>query len=158
MEKKKNRIDQEVTPSTVKALLDDGYRVEVERSVDRCYRDDEFEAVGATLVPEGSWETAPKEYIVIGLKELPESDSPFPPHLCLLDCVGSANVSQLPSPIPISNSATATKASKAGRSIYPASSAGTDYSTISNSSRTRTVAGLLRSDITPAMRVLLSPC
>lgn len=77
----KNWTDKTVTPSTAKALLDDGYRVEVERSIDRCYRDDEFEAVGATLVPEGSWETAPKEHVVIGLKELPESDSSFPSDL-----------------------------------------------------------------------------
>lgn len=62
----------------MKALLEHGYRVEVEHSSDRCYRDDEFEAVGAIMVPEGSWETVPTDYIVVGLKELPEADSNAP--------------------------------------------------------------------------------
>ena len=44
-----------VTPSTTKALVDDGYTVNVERSPARTFKDEEFEAVGATLVPEGSW-------------------------------------------------------------------------------------------------------
>ncbi|KAI9771326.1 MAG: Saccharopine dehydrogenase [Geoglossum simile] len=39
--------------------------------------DEEFEAVGATLVPEGSWVDAPKDHIIIGLKELPEGNAPL---------------------------------------------------------------------------------
>jgi saccharopine dehydrogenase (NAD+, L-lysine-forming) len=33
--------------------------------------------VGATIVPEGSWKTAPKDRIIFGLKELPENET-FP--------------------------------------------------------------------------------
>lgn len=62
-----------MTPSTAKALLEVGYKVSVERSPGRIF-DDEFEAVGATLVPEDSWVDAPKDAIILGLKELPESD------------------------------------------------------------------------------------
>lgn len=71
-----------LTPTTTKKLLDAGYPVLVERSsIDphfaRIFKDEEFEAVGATLVEEGSWETAPKDRIIIGLKELPEADTPL---------------------------------------------------------------------------------
>ncbi|OAP58811.1 saccharopine dehydrogenase [NAD(+), L-lysine-forming] [Fonsecaea erecta] len=61
-----------LTPSTTKALLDAGYKVNVERSPERIFDDSEFEAVGATLVPEGSWKDAPTDHIIVGLKELPE--------------------------------------------------------------------------------------
>ena len=67
-----------VSPASAKALLEDGYQVNVERSTGRMYKDEEFEAVGATLVPEGSWPNAPKDHIIVGLKELPEDDSKLP--------------------------------------------------------------------------------
>lgn len=63
-----------MTPTTTKALLDAGYVVNVERSTGRIFDDEEFKAAGATLVPEGSWVHAPKDHIIIGLKELPEDD------------------------------------------------------------------------------------
>jgi saccharopine dehydrogenase (NAD+, L-lysine-forming) len=71
-----------LTPTTTKALIDEGYTVHVERSstkpeYKRIFADNEFEAVGAKLVPEGSWTEAPKEDIIIGLKELPEHDFPL---------------------------------------------------------------------------------
>lgn len=59
-------------PATVRHLLDAGYNVNVERSKGRCFTDDEFVAVGATLVAEGSWPTVPLDHIIIGLKELPD--------------------------------------------------------------------------------------
>jgi saccharopine dehydrogenase (NAD+, L-lysine forming) len=61
-----------VTPTTTKALLDAGFAINVERSPARIFEDSEFEAVGATLVPEGSWVNAPHDHIIVGLKELPE--------------------------------------------------------------------------------------
>lgn len=66
-----------LTPTTTKALLDAGYTVNVERSPVRIFEDSEFEAVGAKLVPEGSWTQVPSDHIIIGLKELPEKDT-FP--------------------------------------------------------------------------------
>ena len=60
-----------LTPTTVKQLLDAGYTVRVERSPERIFDDSEFEKVGATLVPENTWREAPKDHIIIGLKELP---------------------------------------------------------------------------------------
>ena len=61
-----------MTPTTTKSLLDAGYKVNVERSPERIFDDSEFEEVGATLVPEGSWVDAPTDHIIVGLKELPE--------------------------------------------------------------------------------------
>jgi saccharopine dehydrogenase (NAD+, L-lysine-forming) len=63
-----------LTPSTTKALIEAGYTVYVERDPQRIFDDEEFEAVGAKLVPTGSWVDAPKEHIIVGLKELEEKD------------------------------------------------------------------------------------
>lgn len=63
-----------VTPITTKALIDSGYVINVEKSTERVFRDEEYKAVGATLVPEGTWPSAPKDHIIVGLKELPQDD------------------------------------------------------------------------------------
>ena len=63
-----------VTPATVRKLLDKGFIVNVERSPVRIFEDKEFEDVGATMVPTGSWPDAPQDHIIIGLKELPEEE------------------------------------------------------------------------------------
>jgi len=63
-----------LTPSTTKALVQAGYTVNVERDEQRIFDDAEFETVGAKLVPTGSWVDAPKEHIIVGLKELEEKD------------------------------------------------------------------------------------
>ncbi|KAF2261309.1 saccharopine dehydrogenase [Lojkania enalia] len=71
-----------LTPTTAKKLLDAGYPVLVERSPTdptyaRIFKDDEFEQAGCTLVDTNSWETAPTDRIIIGLKELPEAGTPL---------------------------------------------------------------------------------
>ncbi|KAL7773875.1 hypothetical protein CFE70_003842 [Pyrenophora teres f. teres 0-1] len=71
-----------LTPTTAKKLLDAGYPVLVERSPKdpnyaRIFKDEEFEQVGATLIEEGAYKTAPKDRIIIGLKELPEDKFPL---------------------------------------------------------------------------------
>jgi saccharopine dehydrogenase (NAD+, L-lysine forming) len=63
-----------VSPASVKALIEAGYTVNVEHSSGRIFDDKEFEHVGAKLVPEGSWVDAPKDHIIIGLKELENKD------------------------------------------------------------------------------------
>jgi saccharopine dehydrogenase (NAD+, L-lysine-forming) len=60
-----------LTPTTTKALINAGYKVNVERSPQRIFDDEEYEKVGATLVPENTWRDAPENNIIIGLKELP---------------------------------------------------------------------------------------
>ncbi|CAI7667171.1 unnamed protein product [Penicillium bialowiezense] len=67
-----------VTPTTCKALIDAGYDVTVERSTQRIFEDEEFAKIGAPLVVEGSWVAdAPKDAVILGLKELPEDDFPL---------------------------------------------------------------------------------
>ncbi|MCJ1240431.1 Saccharopine dehydrogenase [Varicellaria rhodocarpa] len=66
-----------LTPSTVKELINAGYNVNVEKSTLRIFDDEEFKRVGATLVPEFSWVDAPENHVIVGLKELPESDFPL---------------------------------------------------------------------------------
>ena len=70
------------SPSVIKTLIEAGYPVTVERaSTDpkfrRIFEDSEYEAVGAKLVPEGTWPDAPAGTIILGLKELPEEDFPL---------------------------------------------------------------------------------
>jgi saccharopine dehydrogenase (NAD+, L-lysine forming) len=67
-----------LTPTTTKALIQDGYKVNVERSPIRIFDDSEFEAAGATLVDEYSYPTVPSDHIIVGLKELPEESFPLP--------------------------------------------------------------------------------
>lgn len=60
-----------LTPTTTKILIEAGYTINVERSPERIFDDEEFEKAGATLVPENTWREAPTDHIIIGLKELP---------------------------------------------------------------------------------------
>jgi len=66
-----------LTPTTTKELIEAGYRVNVERSPQRIFDDKEFEKAGATLVEENTWRDAPKDTIIIGLKELPIEKFPL---------------------------------------------------------------------------------
>lgn len=66
-----------IPPNTARQLVEAGYTVHVERSSLSIFEDSEYEGTGATLVPTGSWTNAPKEHIIVGLKELPEDDFPL---------------------------------------------------------------------------------
>lgn len=66
-----------LSPKNAKALIDKGFEVFVERCPERVFDDSEFEQVGCKLVPSNSWKTAPKDRIILGLKELEEEDFPL---------------------------------------------------------------------------------
>lgn len=66
-----------MSPETAKALIDAGYTVRVEESPDRIYKTDEFKAVGAEIVPTGSWVNAPTDDVILGLKEIQADGSAF---------------------------------------------------------------------------------
>ncbi len=53
-------------------LLEAGFRVVVERSPTRCFKDEDYSSVGCRLAEPGSWVKAPDSAIIVGLKELPE--------------------------------------------------------------------------------------
>lgn len=75
-----------ITPTIAKKLVDAGYEVNVERAPLSIFPDAEYEGTGAKLVPTGSWTDAPKDHIVIGLKELPEEDFPLKHTVCITLC------------------------------------------------------------------------
>ncbi|KAJ3541847.1 hypothetical protein NM208_g4406 [Fusarium decemcellulare] len=70
--------NSKVSPETAKALIDAGYVVRVEESPDRIYGIDEFKAVGAEIVPSGSWVKASTDDIILGLKEIEADGTPLP--------------------------------------------------------------------------------
>jgi len=61
-----------VVPTDVPILLERGHTITVERSSTRCVTDDQYETAGCTMVDSGTWVNAPKDSIILGLKELPE--------------------------------------------------------------------------------------
>lgn len=66
-----------VTADGVRALRDKGFRVTVEESPRRALPLAPYAEAGAEIVPEGTWPDAPRDAIVIGLKELPDDGSPL---------------------------------------------------------------------------------
>lgn len=66
-----------ITPNGVAALVAQGFAVTVEDSPRRVLPTDAYARAGATIVPEGSWTTAPDDAIVFGLKELPDDGTPL---------------------------------------------------------------------------------
>ncbi|KAJ1567704.1 Saccharopine dehydrogenase, partial [Cladochytrium tenue] len=80
-----------LTPAHVRALVQEGAKITVERSSQSIFDVVEFEQAGAELVPEGSWRNAPSDAYILGLKELPENDdSPLPhTHIMFAHCFKS---------------------------------------------------------------------
>jgi saccharopine dehydrogenase (NAD+, L-lysine-forming) len=67
-----------LTPKTVKELLDTGnFEIYVEEAPQSTFKTNEYKQVGAKIVPFESWKSAPKNRIIIGLKELPEETFPL---------------------------------------------------------------------------------
>lgn len=90
------------------------------------------------MVPEGSWIDVPRDHVIIGLKDLPESDG-----ITAASCVPHAHLSsanftpyQPPSIIHTFSLGIATKTRKAGTAIFLALHAGAARSMTSSSSRT----------------------
>ncbi|KAF8349897.1 hypothetical protein F5887DRAFT_942816 [Amanita rubescens] len=77
-EKKEFERRAALSPAITKKLIDAGFDIIVERDQQRIFDDTEYEAVGCKLVENNSWPSAPVEYTIIGLKELPASDDPLP--------------------------------------------------------------------------------
>ena len=65
-----------LTPTGVSGLVQAGIDVVVERFDHRIFSDQEYEQAGARLTDE-SWPQAPKEAVILGLKELNEDSFPI---------------------------------------------------------------------------------
>ncbi|CAL9628431.1 saccharopine dehydrogenase [Streptomyces sp. NPDC058947] len=60
-----------VVPDDARRLVDNGVELTVEESPQRVFPIEEYEAAGCRVAPAGSWESAPRDAVVLGLKELP---------------------------------------------------------------------------------------
>ena len=76
-ESRPNERRAPVTPEGVSALLAAGHAVTVEESPHRILPDADYAAAGARLAPGGSWPDAPRDAVILGLKELPDDGAPL---------------------------------------------------------------------------------
>ncbi|MFE2881356.1 saccharopine dehydrogenase [Streptomyces sp. NPDC059272] len=61
-----------VVPSDARHLVEHGVTLTVEESPQRIFPIEDYEAIGARVAPAGSWVSAPKGTVILGLKELPD--------------------------------------------------------------------------------------
>ncbi|MGW2643153.1 saccharopine dehydrogenase [Streptomyces sp. NPDC001348] len=61
-----------VVPADARRLTEAGVTLTVEESEQRIFPAGQYAAVGARIAPAGSWVSAPRDAVVLGLKELPE--------------------------------------------------------------------------------------
>ena len=61
-----------LTPETAKKLIASGYTVSVEECDSRVFGIEQYRQAGCRIVPANSWQIAPLDCYVIGLKELPQ--------------------------------------------------------------------------------------
>ena len=66
-----------LTPEHAHQLIKHGFRVAVERSTQRAIANDGFAAAGCEMVDSGSWNLAPEQAFILGIKDLPMSDEPL---------------------------------------------------------------------------------
>ncbi len=66
-----------LTPTYAGKLIDAGFAVSIERSSVRCFPDEEYSDVGASMETSGAWLSAPRDCIILGIKELPEEETPL---------------------------------------------------------------------------------
>ena len=76
-ETKPSEARTSLVPTGAAALLEKGFTLTVERSGQRCIPSEAFAEVGCELVAAGSWTAAPTNAFVLGLKDLPASQSPL---------------------------------------------------------------------------------
>ncbi|WP_040159257.1 saccharopine dehydrogenase [Mobilicoccus massiliensis] len=70
-----------ISPRTARELREAGFRVVVEESPQRAFPLAEYTAAGCETAATGTWPEAPDDAIVVGLKELPDGDSPLRDHV-----------------------------------------------------------------------------
>ncbi|RKO96498.1 hypothetical protein CXG81DRAFT_27145 [Caulochytrium protostelioides] len=66
-----------LAPTICKELLDQGFKITVEKSPERIFDDSEYAALGLPLVEAGSWTSAPADAYIVALKELPDATTPL---------------------------------------------------------------------------------
>ncbi|WP_397541740.1 saccharopine dehydrogenase [Roseovarius salis] len=77
-EQRPNEERTGLTPEGAGALVTRGVRVTVEESATRILPAGDYAAAGCDIAPAGSWPDAPRDAIILGLKELPDDGTPLP--------------------------------------------------------------------------------
>ncbi|MFE0517420.1 saccharopine dehydrogenase [Streptomyces sp. NPDC058954] len=67
-----------LVPSDARRLVEAGVTLTVERSPQRIFPIEEYEAAGCGVAPAGSWVSAPDDAVILGLKELPDEPAELP--------------------------------------------------------------------------------
>ena len=67
-----------LTPKNAKLLIENGFDVTVERSDKRAFANADYEDIGCQLAEPRSWTKAPKDTVILGLKELAEEPAELP--------------------------------------------------------------------------------
>lgn len=76
-EVKPNERRTPLMPADAKKLLEAGHKITVEESELRCVPISTYQALGCQVAPNGSWKSAPKDAVILGLKELPDEEDPL---------------------------------------------------------------------------------
>ena len=76
-ENRENEKRVGLTPEGAAQLIQNGMKVSVESSDTRIIPTKDYKDAGCKIVNEGSWESAPEDAIIFGLKELPNNDKPL---------------------------------------------------------------------------------
>ncbi|ASP50029.1 saccharopine dehydrogenase [Cognaticolwellia beringensis] len=66
-----------LTPEGAKLLIDAGFKVTIESSSQSIFQQNLYQACEVEFATAGSWVNAPKDAIILGLKELPEDTFPL---------------------------------------------------------------------------------
>lgn len=76
-ETKPNEQRRALTPDKCQELIEKGFQVSVEYSDQSAFKNEEYQCIpGISMVQAGSWVHVPNDVIILGLKELPQSDEP----------------------------------------------------------------------------------
>ena len=62
-----------ITPDAVKKLVAEGFEITIEESKHRAIPIKNYQSSGANIAPANSWQSAPLDTLIFGLKELPEN-------------------------------------------------------------------------------------
>ncbi|MET9905271.1 saccharopine dehydrogenase [Streptomyces sp. NPDC006476] len=60
-----------IVPSDARRLVEAGVTLTVEESPQRIFPIEEYQAAGCAVAPSGTWVSAPRDAVILGLKELP---------------------------------------------------------------------------------------
>lgn len=80
-ETKQNERRTPLTPNDTKKIIQAGVEVVVERSQGRIFPIEDYAALGCKIVASHTWKEAPKDFIILGLKEIEEEHNFYHRHI-----------------------------------------------------------------------------